>query len=176
MPYNSPEKRQAYEIKNREKRLAKKRECAKNFRLANPELTRTRKREWRRNWRKTLQGRAKAKVDMSKPKNKIAHALRHRMWMVLHGKKKMQPTLSYLGCTRNEFRLHLETLFKPGMDWTNHGIKGWHIDHKRPLASFCFIREDGLVDEDELRRAMHYTNLQPLWYWENASKGASLIA
>lgn len=98
------------------------------------------------------------------------------MWMVLHGKKKMQPTLSYLGCTRNEFRLHLETLFKPGMDWTNHGIKGWHIDHKRPLASFCFIREDGLVDEDELRRAMHYTNLQPLWYWENASKGASLIA
>ena len=36
--------------------------------------------------------------------------------------------------------------------------------------------EDGLVDEDELRRAMHYTNLQPLWYSENASKRASLIA
>lgn len=59
---------------------------------------------------------------------------------------------------------HLESLFKPGMSWENHGE--WHIDHILPLASF------DLTDEQQAAKACHYTNLQPLWASENMSKGA----
>lgn len=156
----------------REKRLAKKREHAKRCRLADPLVHKNKKREWRKAWRKTPVGRAKGVAELSKPKNKLKHALRHRLWLVLHGKKKMAPTLTYIGCSVEELRAHLESLFKPGMTWGNHDTLGWHIDHKLPLASFNFFAADGSLNEEELRRAMHYTNLQPLWYWENESKGA----
>lgn len=160
----------------RENLLAKKRAHARRCRLADPVANQVKKRQWRREWRKTPAGRAKGKEALKKPENKIRHALRHRAWLVLHGKKKMAPTMRYVGCSAEELKAHLASQFKPGMNWENHGTKGWHIDHKRPLASFAFFLPDGSINEEELRRAMHFTNLQPLWYWENASKGASIPA
>ena len=53
------------------------------------------------------------------------------------------------------------------MSWSNHGPKGWHVDHIRPLASF------DLGDLEQQRRACHFTNLQPLWWYENLSKSDS---
>jgi hypothetical protein len=50
------------------------------------------------------------------------------------------------------------------MCWNNMGL--WHIDHIRPMASF------NLLEESELREAMNYKNLQPLWASENLSKGS----
>lgn len=71
-----------------------------------------------------------------------------------------------LGCTIAELKLHLERLFQPGMTWENHGSKGWHIDHIRPLASF------DLMDRRQFLQAVHYTNLQPMWAGDNLRKGA----
>jgi hypothetical protein len=59
----------------------------------------------------------------------------------------------------------LEEQFEDGMTWENHGE--WHIDHRRPCASF------DLVDEEEQRICFHHTNLQPMWGTENLSKSAS---
>lgn len=70
-----------------------------------------------------------------------------------------------LGCTIEELKVHLESLWKPGMNWDNHAHTGWHIDHIKPLSAF------NLSDPEELKKATHYTNLQPLWYNENMSKG-----
>ena len=53
-------------------------------------------------------------------------------------------------------------MFKPGMTWENHG--DWHIDHIIPLASF------DLTKRSELKKACHFTNLQPLWASENIVK------
>ena len=77
---------------------------------------------------------------------------------------KSDRTLELLGCTPLELRAWITAQFKPGMSWNNR--TAFHIDHKRPLASF------DLRDPDQQRAAFHFTNLQPLWASENRSKGA----
>jgi hypothetical protein len=56
------------------------------------------------------------------------------------------------------------------MTWDNWAKHGWHIDHIRPLVSF------DLTDESQLKEAMHYTNLQPLWAEDNHRKHAKIGA
>lgn len=73
--------------------------------------------------------------------------------------------IELLGCTSEEFKRYIESKFKEGMTWENHGINGWHIDHIRPLAS---INWD---DPEDIKSAFHYTNTQPLWWHENLAKG-----
>ena len=51
------------------------------------------------------------------------------------------------------------------MSWDNRGQFGWHIDHVIPLNKF------DLTNANEFKTACHYTNLQPLWWQANLSKG-----
>jgi hypothetical protein len=67
------------------------------------------------------------------------------------------------GETYFNIKQYLENKFKEGMNWDNHSLKGWHIDHIIPLS---FAKS-----EEELLKLCHYTNLQPLWSYENWSKG-----
>jgi hypothetical protein len=83
-----------------------------------------------------------------------------------HGSKRSRRTFALLGFSADDLRAHLETKFKPGMDWNNYGE--WHIDHIRPLASFSF----DTPDHPDFRKAWGLSNLQPLWARENLSKGA----
>lgn len=109
-----------------------------------------------------------------RPEAKVAACLRSRLLGVIKGGKKSAKTLDYLGCSLAQLRAHLEALFKPGMTWDNHGRTGWHIDHRKPLASFSLVKPDGTLDETALRSALHFSNLQPLWYWENIAKADHL--
>ena len=70
-----------------------------------------------------------------------------------------------LGCTILDARKHIESLFKEGMMWENHGHGGWHIDHIIPCKSF------DLTKPEEQKKCFHYTNLQPLWAKDNLKKG-----
>lgn len=67
-----------------------------------------------------------------------------------------------------ELQQHLESKFQEGMTWDNHGSFGWHIDHIKPLSNF------DLGNREEYLEAVHYTNLQPLWWQDNLSKGSKL--
>ena len=89
--------------------------------------------------------------------------------MFLKTKKitKRNGTFEIIGCTPHELKEHLETQFREGMSWENHGEKGWHIDHIIPLSS--------AKNEEEIYKLCHYTNLQPLWWDENMSKGGRLM-
>ena len=78
--------------------------------------------------------------------------------------KKTNKTFDMVGCTPEFLMEHLESQFKDGMTRENYGFKGWHIDHIIPLASAG-------TDIEKAEKLCHYTNLQPLWWWENFSKG-----
>lgn len=84
------------------------------------------------------------------------------------GAKANTPTFKILPYTPDELRAHLESLFLPGMTWENYGRSGWHVDHIRPLASFNYETPD----DPEFKEAWALSNLQPLWWLDNISKGS----
>ena len=102
---------------------------------------------------------------------RIRSALRVRLRYALKFKnrKKQGSAIKDLGCTITELKIYLSSKFKPGMTWDNWGIKGWHIDHIKPLSKF------NLKNRTELLQAVHFTNLQPLWWFENISKGNRIL-
>ena len=51
---------------------------------------------------------------------------------------KSKRTEELLGCTIEEAKAHLASMFTDGMSWDNHGES--HIDHIRPCASFDLKR------------------------------------
>lgn len=87
--------------------------------------------------------------------------------------KKDNPSLDILGCSWVTLIKYIEDKFKEGMNWSNYGGKRynlngtiricWEIDHIIYIYT-ANIKED-------IIRLNHYTNLQPLWWWENAKKG-----
>lgn len=95
----------------------------------------------------------------------------------LHTALKAQDT-SYqgknklLGCSAGQFKRYLEQFFRePGnrwMNWDNQGRpdgqRGWDMDHIYPLS------ELDLTDPEQLRRAAHWSNFQPLSAADNNDK------
>ena len=74
------------------------------------------------------------------------------------GFHKNTRTEKILGCTLDGFKLHLESKFKSGWTFENHGTT-WDIDHIIPLKTAQTI--------EDVVRLCHYTNLQPLECWLN---------
>lgn len=84
--------------------------------------------------------------------------------MRLKKNRKTGSAVRDLGCSIKELKQRLESQFQPGMTWDNYGVY-WHIDHIVPLASF------NLTNREELLKACHFSNLQPLTVRENLKKG-----
>lgn len=153
----------AYSIANKE-RLAEYRETHKEHRAAYKALYYAANKE-----RVAAYKAARLKSDLN---FKLRVALSHRARNALklqHAKKTFQSHIKLLGCTVDQARTHIEKQFQPWMTWENHGARGWHIDHIRPLASF------DLRDPAQVKQAFHFTNLRPLHWRENIQKGARLI-
>ena len=74
-----------------------------------------------------------------------------------------------VGIKFKAFKEYITSLFIEGMTWNNKGKGGWEIDHIVPLSAF------DLTKQDEVNKAMHYTNLRPLWAKDNLSKHANLV-
>ncbi|NCA30812.1 MAG: HNH endonuclease, partial [Chitinophagia bacterium] len=75
-------------------------------------------------------------------------------------------TSELLGCSLQDFKLYIESLWTKGMNWNNYGKFGWHLDHIQPCASF------DLTDPSQQKKCFHYSNIQPLWAKDNWSKGS----
>ncbi len=104
--------------------------------------------------------------EYRKDRGRIAWLLRSRLSSALKrkGARKSISTLDLVGCSLQQLKVHLESQFREGMSWDNHGQHGWHIDHIIPCFGF------NLNDSEEQKQCFHYTNLQPLWAHENHSK------
>ena len=102
-------------------------------------------------------------------KYKLTQSLRSRVRSVVKKGYKSDYTMKLLGCDVITLINHLESKFRDGMSWDKYGNVGWHIDHIIPCNSF------DLTDPIQQKKCFHYTNLQPLWYWENCSKSDSIL-
>lgn len=100
---------------------------------------------------------------------KIAKNIRSRLNKCIKSDKKEGSSVKDLGCSIHELKAYLESKFQIGMSWDNYGLHGWHIDHIVPLSSF------DLSNRAELLKAVHYTNLQPLWSLDNIKKGSKIL-
>lgn len=84
------------------------------------------------------------------------------------GGKKLTKTEIILGCTFDEFRIYIENKFEPWMNWDNYGNpkdgiyepnKTWDFDHIIPVTQG--------MDEKEIVKLNHHTNIQPLCSYVN---------
>jgi len=147
---NNPDKKKEYqkryEDKNKEKIALRKKE----YRKDNKEIIQLKINEYRRN-RKLVD-------PIFKLKNSIRRNINNGFKRNKFSKNSNTETI--IGCSFEEFKLHLESKFEPWMNWENRGLYngtenyGWDLDHIMPL--------DSATNEDELLQLNHYTNLQPL--------------
>jgi len=159
-----------FEVYN-EKNKEKLKESRKKHYLRNKERTLLINTIWLKNNRAVRNKQTAAyaqKRRKTDPLFKLADVVRTRLRSFLRSKglKKNKGTFDLIGCTPLELRTHLEKQFEPGMTWNNHTNFGWHVDHIIPLSS-AKTRED-------IEILCHYTNLQPLWWYENLEKKADI--
>lgn len=155
--YKDPEYQKKYYIKNKDKwkiywqsrRFSRERaEYIKQYQKDNlKEISAKRK--------------LRAKTDIN---YKLATNLRSRINTAIKGEYKSGSAVRDLGCSIEEFKIYIESKFKPGMTWDNWSRTGWHLDHIKPLIQF------DLSNPEEFKKASHYTNIQPLWAEENHRK------
>lgn len=98
---------------------------------------------------------------------RIKESVRGRIRRIIKTKylHKDSKVHDYLGCTLEQFKIHLESQFQEGMTWDNYGK--WHIDHIIPISSGNTL--------NEIYKLNHYTNFQPLWASDNIKKGAKIL-
>jgi len=119
------------------------------------------KKEINRRSRKRIMKRKETDINL-RLKDKLGSRI--RMAIKHHKGTKTTSSIILLGADIQTVRHHIENQFKEGMTWDNHGTVGWQIDHIKPCDSF------DLTKEEEQKKCFHYTNLQPLWYFENIRK------
>jgi hypothetical protein len=144
------EKRKKYNEKNREKLN----EYSKIWKINNPKY---RERQAKLKW-----NRDKLKRE-NDPLFKLTSNIRTLISKTIRefGSVKKSKTYLILGCSFDEFKIYLENQFTEGMNWENYGK--WHLDHKKPISL--------AKNEDEIYELNNYKNFQPLWAFDNLSKG-----
>lgn len=125
-----------------------------------------RKATWKKHGKKYSASHYKWKVKKLKTdvNFKLRETIRSRIAMAIKGKAKRGSAIKLLGCSIEHFKQHIESQFKAGMTWDNWSLRGWHLDHIKPIKDF------DLTDLNQLAEVCHYTNLRPLWAVDNLAK------
>ncbi|WP_339889818.1 hypothetical protein [uncultured Flavobacterium sp.] len=103
----------------------------------------------------------------NEPIYKLECSVRNLIYNALNNKgyTKKSKTFEILGCSSINFKKHIESLFKEGMNWQNRSE--WHLDHIYPISL--------AKDEKHLIELNHYSNFQPLWAIDNIKKSNKII-
>lgn len=149
--------RHEHYLENRERILKEK----QDYYLENKESITEYKRNWAKKNRKKINARMRRFIKEN-INYRLSAYLRNRLNKVLKDNIKSASVTKLIGCSLEELKRHLESQFKPGMNWNNYGE--WHIDHKVACCKF------DLSKPEEQKRCFGFQNLQPLWAKENLSK------
>lgn len=151
---------------NKRKSEARRQECkdceaayTRAWRERNPEPVKAYSRERRR-------------LESSIGRKALDTKLRVGISNFLRGVSSGESAFQNLEFTGPELRAHLESRFFGRMTWGNYGRFGWHVDHRIPLAAFNYETPT----DANFKAAWALSNLQPLWWHENAWKGARVAA
>jgi len=139
----------------------------KTYRNENKEAVMAqRKRTWVKHGKKYSAQHYKWKKNKLKTdiQFRLRETIRARITSAIKSGAKSGSALKLLGCSIEEFKLHIEKQFKPGMTWDNWKLDGWHIDHIKPIKNF------DLSDKKQLAEVCHYTNMRPLWAEDNLAR------
>lgn len=109
------------------------------------------------------------------PQYRLRRTLRSNLKNAIKNKWRGGSAIDNLGCSVDELRSHLESLWQDGMNWSNFGRLSadqctWQIDHIMPLSYF------DLTDPRQVAIACHWTNLAPLWAIDNRRKGNRIVS
>jgi hypothetical protein len=160
-------------IEQIERNKENKKIADKNYAKKNKIKLNQKKQEWAKANPEKI---TKAKTDYVKKmmKTDILYKLKHYIRVSINqtfkknGFTKKSRTHEILGCSYDEFKTHIESLFEPWMNWDNQGNwngiptelnTAWDIDHIIPTST--------AMTEEDVIRLNHYTNLQPLCSYYN---------
>jgi len=139
-------------------RKLKKSEYNRKYRAENNKILKEKDRTWKQN-RLSNNPLVKLRFRIS---NNISVSLKR------NGGKKLTKTTDILGCSFDDFRKHIESLWESWMNWENYGNpkdgiyqpnKTWDLDHITPSSK--------ATSEEEILKLNHYSNFQPLCSYNN---------
>lgn len=172
-----------------EENKAKNRASKKRCYWANPEHYRKRQAEYSAEWKvknpekwaaQLARNKARAAANPEErrkywreyvkrhPWRKMINSMFTRTKNIMRGAVKHERKSVLLGCTPAELRSYIQAQWTEGMSWDTYGkgIGKWTLDHKTPLAAW------DLNNPEHQAAALHFTNLQPMWWSDNCSKSS----
>ena len=87
---------------------------------------------------------------------KIKKQLEARLRSLMLKNDTTVKSVKLIDCTIPEFKRYLESKFLPTMTWENYG-ELWEMDRIIPFCEF------DLTQQEEQKKCMHYTNVQPMF-------------
>lgn len=162
------EKKKLYYETNKEEILTKRKEyyesmtSDEDFRKVLRERSKINTKSYRDRNKEELSQRIKDKKK-NDPLFRLSDSIRTLIWISINkmGYRKNSKTSNILGCSFEEFKSYIESQFNDNMSWENYGE--WHLDHKTPVS--------WAETEEEIYELNRYENFQPLWQFDNLSKG-----
>lgn len=155
------EKSKEYYNTNRESILNK----SKEYLFNNKDENRDRKRRYYKNNSKSILEKKSKYINNRKKHDKVFHITMSIRSLIKDSFRKRNfnkpKTNEILGCSYEEFKVYIEDRFSEGMSWDNYG--DWHFDHKIPIS--------WAKNECDVYILNHHTNFQPMWAFDNMSKG-----
>jgi hypothetical protein len=99
---------------------------------------------------------------------KLRLNLRSRLSKAIKRNQKAGSAVRDLGCSIPFLKDYIASKFYGDMSWDNYGVV-WELDHIEELHTF------DLTDPIQFRKAVHYTNLQPLTIEDHKKKTSMSI-
>lgn len=154
-------KNKEWNLKNRTRR----REINKKYATLNRDKVLKDMRNWYRNNADHCKSNVAKRIkerELTDINFKLKRRIRSRLCSALKRNYKTGSAISNLGCSIEDFKIHIEQQFQSGMNWNNYGH--WEIDHITPLASV------DLTDRKIFLKVVHYSNMRPLWKKDNLDR------